>query len=276
MRAACVGVIVILLVAATAGAEDDDSARELVRLVAPVVPPSMDRDLRDTLEDAIAEALAVGPMPRVGGAARAPCGIVFRQRDREVARASLVWRAGRVVERVEWDLRDRERPTWRRTRSVLRDGRVVIEDSDSMQYRDGRADCPNGHRRVVARDARGRIVSVRSTSDTCEGVDAGTWRYRHVWRHRRGFEEAIVRSLHEGPAELSTRIFVPNEREAWASLGGGVFDTWLDVRDDEGFLRVRMESEGEVGEHVYACEGPAWPHGPRAPDTIEGLDAIAR
>jgi len=261
-------VIVVLLVTASAGAED----ATMVRLVVPEVPAAMTGELRDTLADMLVRAGAIGELPRVGGARREPCGIAFRLRERVVARASLVWRGGRIVERLDWDERQERYPLWRRTRSFFRDGRVVRELGESMGYQRGEADCPNTSRRVVSRDARGRITSVRSTVETCEGVDSGTTIDRHVWRYRPAFEEAIVRSRHEGddgPMLVTTRAMVPSEREAWASVGGeGRFSTWLDVRDTEGFLRVRLEDGDSVGEYVYACDGTEWPRGPRAPDRV--------
>ncbi|MBN8613658.1 MAG: hypothetical protein J0L92_23890 [Deltaproteobacteria bacterium] len=265
-------VIVVLLVAASAGAED----ATMVRLVVPEVPAAMTGELRDTLADMLVTAGAIGELARVGGARREPCGITFRSPDRVLGRASLVWRGGRIVERLEWDTQLEGHPIWRRRRSFFHDGRVVRELGETMQYQRGEADCPSTTRRVVSRDARGRITSVRSTVDTCEGVDSGTTTYRHVWRHRPGFEEAIVRSRHEGddgPMLVTTRAMVPSERDAWANVGGeGRFSTWLDVRDSEGFLRVRIEDEQGVGEYVYACDGSEWPRGPRAPEVLPTLD----
>lgn len=266
MRVAIV-CVVVLLVASSAGAVEVPSIP--VALVIPVVPSAMDHHLRDSLEVALVAVRAIGQLERVGGRRREPCGIVFRRGDRVVARASLVWRGGRVVERVEWDMRAGGDPIWERTRWLYRDGLVVREHRETMQYTEGRADCAGSQRRTFTRDARGRIVSVRSTVHTCEGVDAGTEHYRHVWRYRAGVEEAIVRPRHHRDAQgsvTSVRAMVPSERDAWAHVGGGGFSSWIDVRDADGFLRVRIEDEDALGLYDYACVGGAWPRGSTAPE----------
>ncbi len=255
---------VVLSFAASAVAEEEVRR---VALVVPAVPAALEGVLREGVEAMVERGLAVGELVAIGGAVREPCGIVVREGDRVIERTSLVWRARRIVSRTSWAERNAGSLVWSRSRSLFRDGLEVRVLSENMQYRDGQAECPNWNRRVVTRDGRGRIVSVRSTVETCEGVDSGTWVHRYVWGHRVGFEEAVVRSRNDRdgdrPADLSRRAFVPSERDAWAELaddaGGSV-----DLRDADGFLRVHVEDG--VGEYVYACDGAEWPHETRAPD----------
>ena len=75
----------------------------------------------------------------------------------------------------------------------------------------------------------------------------------------------------ERPASRSLHVFVPNERDAWAEYAEGAFPTWLDVRDEQGLLRARIEPQG-VGEYVYACPAEQWPRGSSPPETLEGAE----
>lgn len=275
MRTAFVLALVCSLCAGTAWADDEVPS---TRLVVPALPEAMDAAARQVLEELLDRGRSIVGLAPIGGRLRVPCGLVVRSGGREVMRASLRWRGSRLIERVQWEGLDRPNgaePYWRRTAIDWRDGLVARELGLTMQYSGGQADCPNSSRRAFSRDARGRIVSVRSTVQTCEGVDSGTVVYRHVWRHRAGMEEAVVRARRVSddprPADLGLHVLVPSERDAWAEYGQGAFPTWVELRDEQGFLRVRIESSeaGGVGEYAYACDGAPWPRGSSAPETYE-------
>lgn len=268
MRASALAFLALSLLAATASAERAESS---VSLELPAIPAALTGSARTSLEAMLALARDVGALVRIGGAVSPPCGLVFQRGDRVALRVRLTWRAGRLVERVEWLTHEDRDPTWRHTRRTWRGASLVSEVRRVVAYRDGEPDCSNTVRTTITRDARGRIVSRRTHIDTCEGVDSGTRVARYAWQRRVGFEEATVSE--EG--DTSARIFVPSERDAWAEIGPSAATSWLDVRDTRGALRVRIEGR-DVGHYTYACDDPVWPSGASAPERIESRRSSPR
>lgn len=255
----------LLVVAATASAEEPVVPR--VHLALPQIPAAMTGEPRTQLEAMLGLARAEGDVPRLGGPVREPCGLVVRSGDRVAVRARLTWGAHRLLERVQWEDHGDGDPIWRHTQRTWRAGSLEGELRRMMSYRDGEAECPNSVRTTLTRDARGRIARVRTRVSTCEGVDSGTRWARYAWQPRVGFEEAIVTEGRGEEAEQTSRVFVPRERDAWADVGSAAWPAWVDVRDDDGLLRVRVERR-DVGLYTYVCDGPEWPRGSTAPDRL--------
>ena len=96
-------------------------------------------------------------------------------------------------------------------------------------------------------------------------------------RREQTFREELANAFSHGIGLVAMLAGAPilviaaSERDAWAEYGHGAFPAWVELRDEQGFLRVRIESAeaGGVGEYAYACEGPAWPRGSSAPETHE-------
>lgn len=223
------------------------------RLVRTAIPPDLDPRAATCLaliNERIDERPTLAPVSgNACGATQYRHGVIMgRHRFRyDGDRRVETLRVTRIQPRDASRYVERERTLWRRNH---RAGYVF----ESMHFLDGEEECANSHWRRDTLDGQGRPTRIRLRSEPCEGEPRSEVESR-TWRRGDGFDV----ETHDRADHFYLPTYADSAAEVTCSSSGCACE--VDVRDEQGVVRVRLQSGDPSArlEYHYSCPAPPWP-----------------
>lgn len=141
-----------------------------------------------------------------------------------------------------------------RERLLWRGGHRAGEDYESVHYRAGEEECGHIQTRRDTLDGEGRPTRIRLHVQPCEGEER-TDNERRRWRREDGFDV--------GEYDHELHYFVPTYATPVAEVTCSErrCSCHVDVRDESGRVRMRLDSTSPSArvEYLYNCPATPWP-----------------